>query len=56
MTAPARFTKADVKRATAGVEAAGLPVGSVEIDPTGKIVIHIGQPNQRKAKGWDALS
>ena len=56
MTAPARFTKADVKRAAAGVEAAGLPVSSVEIDPTGKIVVLIGQPNQRKAKGWDALS
>lgn len=55
MGAPARFTKNDVKRATSGVEAAGLPISSVEIDPNGKIVVHIGQPNQRKAGEWEDL-
>lgn len=40
MTAPARFTKADLKRAVSGVVAAGVVVGRVEIEPaTGKIII-----------------
>ncbi len=39
MSAPARFTKADMKRATAGVLAAGLPIAKIEIDPNGKIII-----------------
>ena len=39
MTAPARFKQDDIKRAVAGVTAAGMRVGRVEIDPSGKIVI-----------------
>lgn len=39
MTQPARFKQDDLKRAVAGVTAAGMRVGRVEIDPNGKIVI-----------------
>lgn len=39
MTARARFTKADVKRAIAGAREAGIQIGSVEIDPVGAIRI-----------------
>lgn len=39
MTAPARFTKADVKRAVSGYIAAGLPAPVVRIDPNGNIEI-----------------
>ena len=42
MSAPARFTKADMKRAASGVLAAGLPIAKIEIDPNGKIVIFPG--------------
>ena len=35
----ARFTQADLKRAVAGVAAAGVPIGRIEIDPNGLIVI-----------------
>lgn len=44
MTAPARFKQSDIKRATAGVVAAGLSVSRVEIDASGKIVIIPGKP------------
>lgn len=39
MTARARFTQADLRRAAAGTLAAGLTVAKIEIDPDGKIVI-----------------
>lgn len=39
MTAQARFTQADLKRAAAGVVAAGLAIVRIEIDREGKIVI-----------------
>lgn len=39
MTAPATFKKADVTRAVAGVLAAGMKVGRIEIAPDGKISI-----------------
>ena len=44
MTAPARFKQSDIKRATAGVVAAGLSVARVEIDTSGKIVVIPGKP------------
>lgn len=46
MTAPARFTKADMKRAASGVLAAGLAIAKIEIDPNGKIVIIPGVPKK----------
>jgi len=47
MTAPARFTKADVKRAVSGFVAAGLSVGRVRIDPNGNIEILPATGKQR---------
>lgn len=55
MTAQARFTKADVKRAASGVAAAGLDITSVVIDPNGKIVIITGKANRRKDDEWADL-
>lgn len=56
VTAPARFTKADMKRAVSGVVAAGLAVRKVEIDPNGKIVILTGGENRKQAgEGWEDL-
>lgn len=39
MTARARFTQADLRRAAAGITAAGLGIARIEIDASGKIVI-----------------
>ena len=36
---PASFRQADVSRAVKGATAAGLTIGRIEIDPTGKIVL-----------------
>jgi hypothetical protein len=36
---PATFRQVDISRAVRGATAAGLAVGRVEIDPTGKIVL-----------------
>lgn len=49
MTARARFTQADIRRAMAGAIAAGVVAPKIEIDPTGKIII-IADPKIRKAK------
>ncbi len=56
MTAPARFTQADIRRAAAGVAAAGLDIARIEIDPAGKIVIIPGTPeNRRETNEWSDL-
>lgn len=47
MTAQARFTQADLKRAAAGVVAAGLAIVRIEIDREGKIVIIPGAQQSR---------
>ena len=39
MSAQARFTQADLKRAAAGVASAGFAIARIEIDRDGKIVI-----------------
>jgi len=46
MTAPARFREADLKRAAKGLLQAGVGIARIEIDPSGKIVIIPGQPDQ----------
>jgi hypothetical protein len=46
VTAQARFTQADMKRAAAGVLAAGLNIAKIVIDPHGKIVIIPGTPSK----------
>lgn len=56
MTAQARFTQADLKRAAAGVAAAGLGIAKIEIDRDGKITIIPGEPvNQREQSAWADL-
>ena len=57
MTAPARFKQADVRRAAAGVVAAGLSVARVEIDSSGKIVVIPGKPTiePRNDNEWGDL-
>lgn len=47
MTAQARFTQADLKRAVAGVVAAGQAIARIEIDRDGKIVIIPGSAQSR---------
>jgi len=49
VTARARFTKADMKRAASGVLAAGLGIAKIEIDPNGKIVIIPGSAKNDNA-------
>jgi hypothetical protein len=39
VSAPARFKQADLSRAYKALTGAGMRVGRVEIDPTGKIVM-----------------
>lgn len=56
MTAQARFTQADIKRAAAGVKLAGLDIAKIEIDHTGKIVIIPGLPKQKSEQSeWADL-
>lgn len=56
MTAPARFTQADIKRAAAGVRDAGLKIAKIEIDHSGKIVIIPGTPRaERESSEWQDL-
>jgi hypothetical protein len=54
VTAPARFTQADLRRAAAGVRAAGLPVARVEVDREGKISVIVGDP-EAEASGRNPL-
>jgi hypothetical protein len=56
VTGRAAFTKADVKRAVAGVAAAGLPVASVKIHPNGHIEVLLGKARQAHEPGeWADL-
>lgn len=56
MGARARFTQADLKRAVSGVVAAGVLVGRIEIDPSGKIVILPANSNDKAEDGeWADL-
>lgn len=55
MSAVAKFTQADVKRAVKGALDAGMRIGGIEIDPNGKIVVLAanGSAIKSKANGWD---
>jgi hypothetical protein len=57
MTARAKFTQSDIKRAFAGALAAGISAPKIEIDPQGKIVIIADQQKRtRKDDGeWADL-
>lgn len=46
VTAPARFTQSDLRRAAAGVRAAGLPIARIEVEPDGRIVVVVGEPGE----------
>lgn len=52
----ARFKQSDLTRAVRGVRKAGLKVGSVEIDQTGRIVILSDQSTPKQnASEWDVI-
>ncbi|WP_158250704.1 hypothetical protein [Novosphingobium sp. HII-3] len=56
MTAPAKFTQADVRRAAAGVQLAGLQIAKIVIDPNGKIEIIPGRPKEAdRTNEWSDL-
>jgi hypothetical protein len=57
-TRPVTFKQHDVSRALKGAAAAGLEVGRIEIDPSGKIVIIFkgdkGAPAESTSE-WDSV-
>jgi len=61
MTKAVTFTKAQVRRAVAGAESAGLKVRRVTINPDGSIAVDAGdnpavpvdQPRKALAASWD---
>ena len=56
MSSAARFKQIDVSRAVRGVEAAGIRVGSVQIDPNGRIVIlSAASVPLQGANSWDEV-
>jgi hypothetical protein len=56
VTAPARFSKADVRRAVTGVAAAGMTVASVRIHPNGDIEVLLGRPkSEHQSDEWADL-
>ena len=56
MTAPVKFTQGDLKRAAAGVVAAGLSIAKIIIDTTGRIEIIPGAPEKAAgASEWADL-
>jgi hypothetical protein len=46
MTAPARFTQADITRLIKGAMAAGMQVRAVRVAPTGEIVVSADMEEQ----------
>lgn len=49
MTRPARFSQADLTRALKAFEAMGLPVGGVEVNDNGFVVL-VGEPRTTKRR------
>jgi hypothetical protein len=51
---PQKFRRTEVVRAIRAAETAGLKVAGVEIEPTGKIRITVGEPDtSRDENEWD---
>ncbi len=46
MTAPARFTQADITRLVKGVMAAGMDIRSIRVAPNGEIVVSAAAEEQ----------
>jgi len=56
VTAPARFTQTDIKRAASGVKLAGFDIAKIEIDHSGKIVIiPAGKASRPEPSEWADL-
>ena len=58
MSRTVAFRQADLVRALRGADTAGMPVKRIEIEPTGKIVIMMGQPSAGVELGdneWDVV-
>ena len=55
MTTPARFKQADVTKALKAATAAGLKPSGCKIDPTGAIIVMLGNDNGKSATAnpWD---
>jgi hypothetical protein len=51
---PSTFKQRDVTRAVKAVTAAGVDIGRIEIDTTGKIVIVPGKPQVQNSTPLDA--
>jgi len=47
---PSLFKRADMRRAIRSAQEAGLPIDRVEIDKTGKIIVHAAKHGQRGAE------
>jgi len=45
------FKRADMRRAIRSAQEAGLPIDRVEIDKTGKIIVHAAKREQQSASG-----
>lgn len=56
MTAPAKFTQADIRRAMKAVEQSGYPTARIILDPRGKMEIVISKldaPTTRPEEDFD---
>ncbi len=56
MSRPTVFTQGDISKLLKGAKAAGQSVSRVEIDPTGKIVAHLGEADasfMESGNEWD---
>jgi len=45
---PSLFKRADMRRAIRSAQEAGLPIDRVEIDKTGKIIVHAAKHGRRE--------
>jgi hypothetical protein len=52
VSAPARFTQADITRALRAAEKAGLCIGRVRIAPDGSIELVAAEPEEAQNNNW----